>query len=358
MKRTLCLLLLLALSLGGCQIVGIGRDKGAEAPDTPAPTLIRETEPPPSETPRPTPTDTIETPTAEPEQEVSPLDFSTVSDLSPLHSYRLTQRALRVSEGGERSVIELTREVSRPQVLHLAFAFTNGGTGHVEIVRAADTSYVTFGEEWRSTLVPPETILGERNWMPDPADLLEGEGEYVSEGKIDGLRARHYHYDRDALGTGGYATSVQEGSADVWVSTEHGVYLKILLHWEGLKEAGWTITYQMESVVSDVNVPLDINIPTPVDWPGIPYDVPLMPGARNVSVRDNPITFDVGVSPQEVMIFYGQRMPARGWQLTESHMPLLLRFIKPGRAVSVLVKAEGGVTTVVLVQEGGKAEGM
>ncbi|MGM0399672.1 MAG: hypothetical protein ACQEQT_00035 [Chloroflexota bacterium] len=365
MRRTFFLLLLIALILGGCQIVGMDRNKGAETPETPpvtpadvpAPTLIRETEPPPTGTPLPTPTYTVEVETVEPVEEVSPLDFSSASDLSHLDSYRLTQRALRVSEE-EKSVIELTREVSRPRVVRLAFAFTNGGTGHMEIIRAADTSYVTFGEEWRSTSLPPEAIVGERNWMPDPADFLEGVGEYVSEGRIGDLRARHYHYDQDTLGTGGHAAEVVEGSADVWVSTEHQVYLKILLHWKGLKETGRTITYQMESVVHDVNAPVGIEVPAAADRPGIPYDVPLMPGAREVSVRDDLITFDVGVSPQDVMSFYTQHMPVRSWRLTESRMPLLLRFVKRGRAVSVLIRSQGGVTTVVLVQEGGKPEDM
>lgn len=360
MKRCLFFLLLVALILGGCRFVGIGRDEDDEVPEapavTPVPTLIRETEPPLTETPLLTPTPTAKVDVEETvKAEEAPLDFSSVSDLSFLDSYRLTQRAMRISEAGERSVIELTKKVSRfPKVVRLAFAFADGGKGHMEIIRAAGTSYVTFGEEWRSTSLPPGAIVGERNWMPDPAEFLgEGMGTYVSEGRLNDLRAKHYHYDRDALDTGGRAAEVMEGSADVWVSTEHQVYLKILLHWKGLTETGGTITYQMESMVHDVNEPLKIEIPAAVDRPGVPYDVPLMAGARDVSVRGDIIIFDVGTSPQDVMAFYAARMPARGWQLREGRVALLLRFAKRGRAVNVLVKSEEGTTTVILVQEGG-----
>ncbi len=48
-----------------------------------------------------------------------------------LDSYRLTQRTLRVLDEEEKSIIELSRAVSRPaKVVRLAFAFANGGTGH------------------------------------------------------------------------------------------------------------------------------------------------------------------------------------------------------------------------------------
>jgi hypothetical protein len=352
MRRRFLLLLFVALLLAGCEIMGIGGDGGGEAPETPdltpVPTLIRETEAPATETLPPAPTPTVEV-------EEPGLDFTAVSDLSALGSYRLRERALRISTMGGRDLIEHVTEVSRsPQGRRLAFTFANDAAGHVEIVRVTGTSYVSFGQEWRSTPLPPETIIGERDWTPDPAEFLgEGVGTFLNEESLEGLQTKRYHYDRETMGTGGRAESVLEGSADVWVSTDYGVYLKLLLRWKGLKETGEIVTYEMETTLHDVNEPIAISIPVVVDRPGIPYDVPLMEGGQAVSVRGNVITFDVGASPQDVMAFYAQRMPVRGWRLVEGRMPLLLRFAKRGRAISLLVKSEAELTTVILVQEGG-----
>jgi len=61
------------------------------------------------------------------------------------------------------------------------------------------------------------------------------------------------------------------------------------------------------------------------------------------------ISFKTTRSVAEVTAFYNQAMPQNGWQAGQSALEGMLSFSKDKRQATVMMQAEGGLTTVTVI---------
>ncbi|MBC7235463.1 MAG: hypothetical protein H5T69_06440, partial [Chloroflexi bacterium] len=187
--------------------------------------------------------------------------------------------------------------------------------------------------------------------------LAEATGNLVGEEQLDGQQTRHYHYDQEGLHFSGYYTQTAQASADVWVSTEHEVYIKATLHWEGEAQDLGKGSFDLESRVTDINQPITITAPEGVTPPELPDDVVLMGDARELALVDKLIYYQTNRSPFEVADYYKFKMPAYGWALefdsreqggaTDESKPVTMRFSKTGKILNM--SAQSGPPTLVIL---------
>ena len=290
-------------------------------------------------------------PTATPEAEEE-LKFSDLRTPDQLDSYRVVHLMTWESENTEDSgSMELTTEFVRdPPAQRIVMRDLQGEDDEsVESIQVGDTNYIKFGEEWTAIQSADQEITeaGEF-WTPDTF-LGEGEGKYLGKEKVNGLDTKHFRYDRSAFLGSGMLGSLEEGQADVWVSTKHNVYVRVEMHVVGVDEDGNKVTFTLESNLTSINEPITIEPPEGVEKPGLPDDVPVMDDAEELSAFGTITTYKVKRPTADVVEFYKKEMPANGWKLGEIMIETMMDFTKEDRKTTVMISEEGEYSSVTVM---------
>lgn len=332
-----------ASSRGAKATVQAPAPKGVKvATDTIAPTKV----------PKAAPTKTMkkEQPTPSPKGEDEMLDISAVSELSRFDSYRLSQRISWQQEGGTKEsmtfLIEFVREPPAGR-----YVVTSGGGAHqMEIIRIGDSNYMGVDGKWRLTQVSSDSFLEQAGWWGQPDALLApAKGKYLGKEKVNGLDTRHYRYEGNVLLPIKRLDKIEKVTADVWVSTKYDVYTKVIIAWERVDQEGGKGTLSMESTLIDINEPITIKAPEGVKKPTMPDDVPVAEDAKNLTLMDNVISYQVSRPEEEMIAFYKREMPANGWQEQKSPVPVMLDFTKGSRTAKIVLTRQGQMTVVNIV---------
>ena len=280
------------------------------------------------------------------------LAFADVSNLEELDSYRASHLTKWQWEDGETGATDvLTEFVRSPPTQRILVK----GSGVPEIDTQAEyiyvdgVSYVGSGGRWIAMQTASDDSTQQMGWWGGPETLLvSAMGEFVGDEMINGIATKRYRFDEQDLDPANEWMEVEEYTADVWVSIKDTVYIKVLIHWVAVEANSGRGTFDMESNLLEFNTPITIEAPEGVDKPEVPADIPLAPGAAEVSVIGNATSYTVAMQASEVLDFYRAVMPAQGWTLASADTSLILRFTKGDRSTNIVAAGEAGNTSVTI----------
>jgi predicted small secreted protein len=294
-------------------------------------------------------------PAEEPSPEEAEIDPDEVTAFDTLDSYRMTQ-AMRwqaetdegTEEGEMRWEIAYVRE---PAAMHWIMSGSEGPGAddetYMEMIQVEGTSYVNYdGDEWMA--ITSDEDLGDV-WSHSPDDLVDSDSQRVGTETVNGYRCVHYR----STDTAAYFGMGQLTEADYWVSTEHDVVVRGVVGWLVDDVDGESGEWHMEWNITDINEPITIVAPEGVAKPGLPEDVPLMPGASNVSSMMGMTNFEVEATADEVTTFYMEALEDNGWTHGDSPIPSMHSFSKDGRELTLMIDDESTPTEVtIMIAEG------
>ncbi len=279
--------------------------------------------------------------------------FSEVSELAKFDSYRLKHEWVWKYEGGQEETAEITVEFVRdPAAQRMVMTSSDDdGKGGMEMVQIGDVTYTKFGEEWMALQSSTTDALKESGWFGSPEAFLGNtRGKLVGKETINGMATKHYRYEQQSLAPMAQLSKVDKAVADVWVSTEHNVYVQGVMHWEGTSEDKGPATFDLRSNLYDINQPITIEPPQGVEKPAAPEDVPIYAGATELAIMGQIVTFKVAASEADVIAFYQEAMPGQGWTAGDETIPQMLQFSKGDRKVTIMISAEGEGASVTIMQ--------
>jgi len=183
----------------------------------------------------------------------------------------------------------------------------------------------------------------------EPAGLLTGVigADAAGSAAVNGAAADHYTFDERALGQAGLAKS----KGEMWVASKGGYIVKYLLATQGGADTfgegiEGTLTWDYE--LTGANRPVALELPK--DCPAGMVDVPLLPGAANLSSRPGNLTFNVSTSLADAAAFYEKQIPTLGWKAAgdpnDNDTSVLLDFTQAGKTMTVILTTDKGVTAV------------
>ncbi|GAG13279.1 unnamed protein product, partial [marine sediment metagenome] len=143
---------------------------------------------------------------------------------------------------------------------------------------------------------------------------------------------------------------IQDAEGDVWVSTKYDVAVRFIFTWQGKDEDGVAVEGRWESDVTDINEPIKIEAPEGVAAAGLPDDIPMIDGARDVNAMMGIVTFIVDKPVKDVTAYYKSAMPKNGWTFDEGgSMEFMLGFTKGDRMANFMLSEEGATTQVTIM---------
>lgn len=190
----------------------------------------------------------------------------------------------------------------------------------------------------------------------EPAELLPLvlQTSKVGNETVNQIPAIHYHFDQNALPVTEPKPSI---SGEIWLSEQGGYLVKYIMNAAlpskttgvGLEVAqSWTYELSQVNSVESVTLPKGCMV--------VPVDIPVMPGATNVSLRSGLMEYETASSASEVVAFYFQNLGSLGWSAKQGEptgelkIPLGLTFFSGDQLLSIdLDNAEAGGLEVTLV---------
>ncbi len=177
------------------------------------------------------------------------------------------------------------------------------------------------------------------------------DAKYVGTDTVNGVKAKHYKYDEKSASLFGAA----KVSGEIWVAVDGGFVVKETVNWSGAAglfganskakgDGKWTWE------LSDVNQP--ITIQPPEGCGGAASDIPVMKDATEKSSFGDMITYKTASKVVDVVGFYKQQMPAKGWDLEGepevTDESASLNFTKDDQKAQVMLSVDQGKTQVVI----------
>lgn len=301
-----------------------------------------------------------EAPSSPPEEPVEPdedeesLAPEEVTAFDRLDSYRLTQvLRWRVEEEDGVDEGEITWDVAfvrEPPARHYRMSGREGPDteeeSHIELIQVGEDTYTSFGDEWIAMTSDEEMVSP---WVQPPGAYVSRDSERVGTETMNGYESIHYRAAEDAslMGLGSVET------ADYWVSVEHDVIVRSVVEWVGSDGADGQGRWTMQWDLTDINEPIAITAPEGVDKPGLPDDVPLMPGATNVSSMMGMTSFDTDATAEEVLEYYKEALDTNGWSFDSTLMDTMHSFTKEGRSLTLVIDPESTPLSVMLAIDEG-----
>jgi len=289
--------------------------------------------------------------TATPESNENELLLSELSSLDQLDTYRIRNVMAWDEKNGESGSMEMLTEFVREPAAQRTLMKGTGDAEEwqMETIQIGDTTYINMDGTWMA-MQSAEQEVSDPVEIWGPEDFLWGsKGQYLGKEKVNGLDTKHYHYETSDFNTGVQLSDIREAEADVWVSTEYDVYVKVVMRMVGVNSDGVESTFTIESYLSDINAPITIKAPEGVAKPGMPEDIPLMDGATDITSLDTFTNFTVSASEDDVISFYKTKMVTQGWKMEESMMPTMMNFTKGDRSVTIMIAGEGETTSVTIM---------
>ncbi|HET7144981.1 MAG TPA: hypothetical protein VFI68_13260 [Anaerolineales bacterium] len=219
------------------------------------------------------------------------------------------------SEKWSKTYVMLTQK--DPVVRQLTIETTGDLTDldPVFMAEADGTAYERIGENSCSaTQIETGNSLGDRMELASFLNYVIGADEAGSE-TVNDLAATHYTFNQRALGQ----QDLTESSGEFWLASDGGYLIRYLLttkagenyFGEGIEG---TVTFDYE--ISEVNAITGIDLPD--DCPlALPYDIPILPDAKNVQRVIGSISYQTASTPKEVLAFYQEQLPPFGWVVSE-----------------------------------------
>ncbi|MGC9347486.1 MAG: hypothetical protein ACP5JG_05030, partial [Anaerolineae bacterium] len=201
--------------------------------------------------------------------------------------------------------------------------------GSIEFIQIEDEVYVRFGDQWMQSSSDEisdmgsefDSILSGEEWVDEVKDE---DYEYLGKETVNGLDTRHYkaEYDEKWMTLFDEEESiddVESGTADIWVADEPDLpqfVVRLILEMTGTMD-GEEGTVMLTMDVVDVNEPFVIEVPEAAASGGLPEDVPLYPGAQDVSSLGTITVFSVDDDVETVNEYYESELENAGWTQTE-----------------------------------------
>lgn len=341
------LVVLLSLPALACGIFG-----GEEAEATAVPEAAEVKESAPEVEPEPTAAPTaeaesdtapVEEPTAEepaaaePAEEAPPLPETALSldtiDELPFNSYRITM-AMEVT-GTDANGEEVNQGVNadmafskEPSASEIAISFfgmeDEMGEGTIEMVQVEGVSYMVVPEMGCIT-TSSEDILSESPFssMMNPDEFLEdlGDTKYEGEETINGIRTRHYSFDKFAL-TGTDVNDIKSAEGHVYIAKDGDFLVRMVVDAVGqvdMFDGGLTDDgdLHVEINLADVDEPVDVTIPEACAAQGgdggAGSEFPVLEDATDVTSFAGVLSYRTALSLEEIVAFYDDALAAEGW---------------------------------------------
>jgi hypothetical protein len=177
------------------------------------------------------------------------------------------------------------------------------------------------------------------------------DAKYVGTDTVNGVKAKHYTYDEKSANLFGAA----KVSGEIWVAVDGGFVVKEAVNWSGAaglfgansKSKGdgkWTWE------LSNVNQPITIN--PPENCGGAAADIPVMQDATEKTAVADTIMYKTASTVADVVEFYKQQMPAKGWKLEGepevAEESATMQFTQGDQTAQVMLSVDQGKTQVVV----------
>lgn len=298
-----------------------------------------------------------EKPTDEPEEVNADDTGLALKSADLFDSYRETSKMTTKEEGKAEEWWEITIEYEREtpaERIAMKGSDNEGNVTETEVIQIGDTTYMNMGDEWIAMQQTGEDVVASKHsFWGDPGNFMgSGKCKFQGEDKIDGLTAKHYRCVDKLLFTEHQdpsGTRIESGQIDTWVSTKYDVAIKTAVEWKGITSEGLTVEFKMESQITDINKPINIEAPTGVSAPNVPDDIPIIEGAANLSLMQNIINYEINKPADDVNAFYKTEMVAKGWKEKPSMVPMMLQFTKGERSAQIMIAGEDQKTSVTIM---------
>ncbi|NLS75774.1 MAG: hypothetical protein GXY76_00800 [Chloroflexi bacterium] len=284
--------------------------------------------------------------------------YGDIRDLEGLKSYRSKSVTSWTEEGSDpQSVTMEVAYTAEPAAQHLIMSSTSGdtlgGSGDLEMVRIGQDSYARYGGEWITMQTTDDQMLPEATTAYQPENLLRSsKGKYTGTETMNGVRAKHYVFDKDELSRSPLFVNVIEASGEVWVSAEHNVAVRSIVHFKGKDAAkDKVVTLDVETNLTDINGDIVIAPPEGVEKAETPSDIPVISGATELVVMMGMTSYKTAQPAEAVLKFYSEEMPKNGWKAEQAAAAGFLTFSKEGRTAQIIAQTQGDQTGVVIVIE-------
>jgi len=275
--------------------------------------------------------------------------------LAGLNSYRLRVTVAWTPESGEAERFAMQEEFTRePPARRLVM---EGGAQAVEWVQIGDTAWFCTGGTCAQTQQGADDLLSGFGGLAfEPDGFIGGrEAELVGQETVNEISTQHYRLKLSPAEVGILARGeVTDLRADVWVSVEAGLpafVVRYLQSWrEQRDDQPGSAEYSYE--LYDVNQPFTIE--PPAGAVGMPEDIPPYPGAKDLLVMEELITFSTSDAVSTVVEFYRAELPTKGWVKTsdqEVSGSYTLIWSKEGRTLTLMIGPgqDGGTSVVIAI---------
>jgi len=365
LDKVCCIALTAVMLLAGVTACG-GLKPPASQEASPQPTALAPTQAlqaAPKTTPLPTPTPSKQQPTAVPptatptEQPAAEENLEEVvsPELSEkIKSYRQDTQWLNV-EGEDRTEFSVNIEwVKEGPARRMVMSGYDKDGKHFEweIIEIADAQYMRMGDQWMSLSGGQEPPTGEEmliwtnpdTWKNEPACSYKGQETYEGQKTKRWSCTKEVFAGADVIPNG----TIEEGRVDSWVSEEYDIPVHTVVEWQGKDADGKNYAFRLEAKVYDINKPITIEPPEASALPGLPEDIPMMEGAKEVFAMGQMVSFKVEASVDEATAFYTKAMANNGWKAGEaSGVPGMMTFTKEKRQVQIMISEEDAKTVSV-----------
>jgi len=286
MRRSAKSLALLALTVA---LLGCGREVPAspvqDSPPVPSPEFTAAAQesmpvaPPTNAAPSaaPSPETLPLPPTDEPPREGPPdtLALGRLRGLAPLDSYRLSAHVIWSPADGDPRAVTLRTEalaleyasgVYRDHVRRWTLTTALGGSDvdTIEFITFGDRTWQREGDRFQEAAVPPYALIEQMGWIAAPWEMLRpsAEGRLIGTDIAQGKEIWGYAFDQTAFVDEqdlGYTLSA--GEAEAWVTPEHEIVVRFSVQAQGTDEADRPGTLTVEATVTDINIPMLVELP-------------------------------------------------------------------------------------------------
>ncbi|MHB1293680.1 MAG: hypothetical protein ACYC4R_01665 [Anaerolineae bacterium] len=280
------------------------------------------------------------------------------------------------TEKAQRSVITVTQD--------------GDDVGSMEFVTSGDQTWTLQNGDWVETDVAPEQLLDQIGWVGNTEDMIseDAEGQFVGEETVNGIPSWHYRYGTEAFSDTERLQDLENAEADVWVSQEDQVIVRMLVRAAGRGPEDEMGTLEMESNLLSVDEPIEFALPPALEKgaegtpeaEGTPQvdETPVVTGTRTArgtpeaaagpmllveravpwlddasGIREGPnvVVYMTESTPEEVISFYEDRLADTDWDLEDRQTDAnTARFTSEGEALYVVAigGTSGGQTTVIV----------
>ena len=359
MKRWMLLLVaaLLVFSLA-CSV--LGGDEGTTEPGTPG--EAGEETPVSQATEKATEAPEEGTSEAAAEDESTP-PVMDENALEGLDSYRSTWH-MRMETDDGTTVEEMVFEqeaIREPPAQRMVIRGTGTESQTIEMIQIGDTQWMNFGEGgWMQTAVGEDEAGFEEGMLYSVDDFTsiatDKDYEYLGKEKVNGVRARHYRLNLNALEMSALTngSDVDEVNAEIWVADESGLPefpIRFVMESHGEVEEGKQGTTTLTQEVYDINAKFTIEPPEGASETGLPDDVPMYPDATELTSFAGFVSFHAADDVDTVTAFYDTELQSAGW--TKGGDDFFPTWEKDGRTLQLMITAndDGGTDVMITFAE-------